>query len=109
VLCVECWSRSTLPDSLLCAECHAKLKTVLQAMFYRRARKVYDMLDGWKSAKDVAFGLRCSTRGARNILKFLVEKGLVEEKWVRQHVIKGRWVKVYRRASREEHLRCRRR
>jgi predicted transcriptional regulator len=80
-------------------------------MFFRRARKVYDMLDNWKTVKDVALELRCSTKSARNILRSLIDMGLVEEKWVKQGLTSGRWIKVYRRVEqrREEKVRRARR
>jgi predicted ArsR family transcriptional regulator len=66
-------------------------------MFYRRAYKAYELLDStWRTTKDIALELRCSITGARNILNFLVKKGLVEEAWKRAP-LSGRWVKVYRR------------
>jgi predicted ArsR family transcriptional regulator len=65
-------------------------------MFYRRARRVYELLDWkWRTAKDIALELRCSVRTARNTLNFLVEKGLAEVTWIRTAT--GDWAKGYRR------------
>jgi transcription initiation factor IIE alpha subunit len=98
VLCVECRSRTALPDSLLCAECHSKLKTVFQPIFYRRARKIYELLDWkWRSAKEIALQLHCSVNTARKTLDFLVEKGLAEMRWGRNE--QNDLMKVYRRVD----------
>jgi predicted ArsR family transcriptional regulator len=65
-------------------------------MFYRRARKIYDLLDSkWRTAKDVALQLHCSVSTARNTLNFLVEHELAEVTWIKLPY--GDWAKGYRR------------